>query len=155
MFYYLRPKYRVNSTTWAPKTASSISTCPFTSISIQLENKVLWIWEGSQGVLRFCSSTASSEEFSITVAIYVTVKVPHLTTWSIKHLLKSSHMVYSLAYSMVYTVLPKRQSIWWPPPVPLPQPRCRKPRASAPFQPLEGSLWSHDFPGKLSWSGNS
>lgn len=135
MFYYLRPKHRVNSTTQVPQTTSSISTCPLTSIYHPLENKVQWIWEGSQRVLWLCSSMASSEEFSITVAIYATVKVPHLTTWSIKHLLKS-HMVYSLAYGMVYTILPKRQSIWWPPPVPLPQPRNRKPTASAPFQLL-------------------
>lgn len=31
---------------------------------------------------------------------YFDGKTSHLTTWSIKHLLKTTHMIYSLAYNM-------------------------------------------------------
>lgn len=80
-----------------------------------------------------------------------TGKTTHLTTLSIKHLLKTTHMVYSLAYNVVYTILPKRQSTehshLFPPASPLPWPLGRN---SISLSTTAGLALKSQF-AKLSW----
>ena len=64
--------------------------------------------------LQFCISLVNSGAlFLLGPFIFKhisTGKTSHLTTLSVKHLIKITHMVYSSAYNTVYSILPKKQS---------------------------------------------
>lgn len=83
---------------------------------------ILTVGCGSMGIrgLTVNSSVLTIYNYFWSSTFYFYGKTSHLTTRSIKHLLKTILMVYSLSYNMAYTILPKRQSNWSQPPAPPP-----------------------------------